>query len=98
MFDALEKKVLLCCFSNVAVNTLTEILNETNLTLRALRFYSMSKEVFAVNIKTKHHRKALTEVDTVESIYLSADNEVDVDFAEMQVSDTLISLTFFLAK
>lgn len=59
----LGKKVLLCCSSNSAVDTLASRIEEADPTLKAIRFHSMNTETRAIKLQGKFHRTALAKAN-----------------------------------
>jgi hypothetical protein len=106
----LGKKVLLCCSSNAAVDTLAHKLEEADPQMKAICFHSISRERRALDLAGKQHGKALvkdearpnkeaTEERSEDEAKETVDTEEDTDLVEMRKTCArLIPLTVFLAR
>lgn len=104
------KKILLCCSSNAAVDTLAYKIEEADPELKAIRFHSIFTERQAFNLKATLHRKALiktneaqrkeqaAEVQTNKQPTEAVDTQEDAHLAELRRTyGILIPLSIALA-
>jgi hypothetical protein len=86
----LGKKVLLCCSTNAAVDTLAHKLEEADPELKTIRFHSMFTETRAINSKAKLHRQALAKANEAQPNEQAAEARLDEQAAKLRPSKQAI--------
>lgn len=79
----LGKKVLLCCSSNFAVDTIASRIEKSSPGLKAIRFHSANTETRCINHKPKIQRKAFAK-----AIQIQSDDEATSSQSRQQGDET----------